>query len=332
MDRIQLARDVISQEARALDALAASLDESFLRAVDWLVELEGRLIVSGVGKSGSIAQKVAGTLASTGTPASFLHPTDALHGDLGIVRETDLLLTLSKSGRTEELVRFVGHFKRLGRGVISICEDAASPIGELSDIVLLIPALEEAGPLSLAPTTSAVLQLSLADALAMCLLERRGFTVEEFASYHPEGNLGRRLLLRCRDLMHSGEGLPVVAVSASFSELILEMTGKGLGMACIVDEEGRYCGVFTDGDLRRLMVRGASTPDLSAGEALEKSRRGAGETPVERSVVEEETLAVDALRVMKEQEITMLVVCGDGSAPRGVVRLQDLVRRGIDAT
>jgi len=330
VDRIRLARDVIGQEAKALEALAASIDGEFLRAVDWLAELEGRLIVSGVGKSGAIAQKVAGTLASTGTPASFLHPTDALHGDLGIVRDTDLLLTLSKSGRTEELVRFIGHFRRLGRGVISICEDPRSPVAELSDIVLRIPALGEAGPLSLAPTTSAVLQLSLADALAMCLLDKRGFTVEQFARFHPEGQLGRRLLLRCRDLMHAGESLPAVPESAEFSELVLEITGKGLGMACIVDGEGRFRGVFTDGDLRRLIARGANPLELSAGDAFRRSRRGTGEIPVARSVVDAETLAVEALRMMKEQEITVLVVVDGVGAPLGVVRLQDLVRRGIE--
>ncbi len=329
--RLDLAREVIGKEAQALEALAGSLDAEFLRAVDWIAELGGRLIVSGVGKSGSIGLKVAGTLASTGTPASFLHPTDALHGDLGVVRDTDLLLTLSKTGRTDELIRFVGHFRRLGRGVISICEDATSPIAELSDILLKIPALGEAGPLALAPTTSAVLQLSLADALAMSLLERRGFTAEDFARYHPEGSLGRRLLLRCRDLMHAGDDLPVVTSDARFPDLLLEITGKGLGMSCIVDGEGRCRGVFTDGDLRRLIARGTNPLELTAGEAYESSRRGEGETPVARSVVEADTLAVEALRMMKEQEITVLVVEEENHAPRGVVRLQDLVKHGIDS-
>ena len=331
--RLALAREVIGQEALALGRLAESLGDDFLRAVDWIVELEGRLIVSGVGKSGSIGLKVAGTLASTGTPSSFLHPTDALHGDLGVVRETDLLLTLSKTGRTDELIRFVGHFRRLGKGVISICENPDSPIAELSDLVLQIPALGEAGPLALAPTTSAVLQLSLADALAMCILDRRGFTAEEFARYHPEGSLGRRLLLRCRDIMHAGDELAVVSEGASASDLLLEISSKGLGMACIVDGGGRFRGVFTDGDLRRILSRGSNPLELTAGEAFEQSRRGAGETPVERSIVDRETLAVEALRMMKEQEITVLVIedaAGSG-APHGVIRLQDLVRHGIDS-
>ena len=331
MDRIGLAREVIEQEARALEALAQSLDERFETAVQWISELDGRLIVSGVGKSGAIGQKVAGTLASTGTPATFLHPTDALHGDLGMVRDGDLLLTLSKTGKTDELIRFVGHFRRLGRGVISICEDPASPIAELSDIVLRIPALQEAGPLALAPTTSAVLQLSLADALAMCLLERRGFTAEEFARYHPEGTLGRRLLLRCRDLMHSGDELPLIPESAAFETLLLEMTGKGLGMCCIVDRERRFLGVFTDGDLRRLVARGSNPFEITAGDAFHGSRRGEDETPVAHSVVSEETLAVEALRMMRQQEITVLVVIEGDRVPQGIVRLQDLVKHGIES-
>jgi len=329
VDRIDLAREVIEKEAAALSALADSIDGSFLEAVDRIASLEGRLIVSGVGKSGAIGQKVAGTLASTGTPASFLHPTDALHGDLGVVREGDLLLTLSKTGRTDELIRFVGHFRRLGRGVISIGEDPGSPLAELSDVFLRIPAFEEAGPLSLAPTTSAILQLSIADALAMSLLERRGFTADEFARYHPEGSLGRRLLLRCHDLMHQGDELPVVAESVRFSDLLLEVTGKGLGMACIVDESGGFRGVFTDGDLRRLVARGANPLELTAAEAIAASRRGDAETPVGRSVVPAETLAVEALRMMKDQEITALVIVDGDDRPRGLVRLQDLVRRGI---
>jgi arabinose-5-phosphate isomerase len=184
---------VIEQEARALQSLAAGLGDAFQQAVRLLVEAPGRVLVSGVGKSGSIAQKVAGTLASTGTPALFLHPIEALHGDLGIVGDGDILLALSKSGQTEELVRFLGHFRRVGGAVICICEDANSPAARLSDVVVEIPALGEAGPLSLAPTTSSVLQLAVADALAMSLLDARGFTAEQFARNHPEGALGSHI-------------------------------------------------------------------------------------------------------------------------------------------
>ncbi len=328
-DAIDIAREVIEKEAEALRQLANSLEDSFNEAVEWLAGAEGRVLVTGVGKSGNIAQKVAGTLASTGTPAIFMHPTDALHGDLGVVSSGDLLLTLSKSGSTEELVRFVGHFRRLGRGVISICEDPGSPVGKLSDIVLRLPALEEAGPLSLAPTTSAVLQLSLADALAMSLLARRGFTEEEFASNHPEGILGRRLLLRSRDLMHQGTALPVVSGSVFLKELLLEMTGKGLGMTCIVDAEERFVGVFTDGDLRRLLGRERDPIQLGVEEAWTLSRREEGDVAVEKSSVTPDTLAVDCLRIMRDSQITSLVVVDEERRPMGVVRLHDLVREGF---
>lgn len=329
VDGMSLAREVIEKEATALAQLASRLDNSFLDAVDRLVAVEGRVLVTGVGKSGNIAQKVAGTLASTGTPAIFMHPTDALHGDLGVVGSGDLLLTLSKSGRTEELVRFVGHFRRLGRAVISICEDPASPIGELSDVVLRLPALEEAGPLSLAPTTSAVLQLALADALAMCLLARRGFTEAEFASNHPEGTLGKRLLLRSKDLMHCGTALPVVSGSVGLEELLLEITGKGLGMTCIVDAEDRFVGVFTDGDLRRLLGRERDPLSMRVEEAWRLSRREDGDVTVEKSSVTPETLAVDCLRIMRDSQISSLVVVDEERKPVGVVRLHDLISRGF---
>ncbi|MEE2857038.1 MAG: KpsF/GutQ family sugar-phosphate isomerase [Planctomycetota bacterium] len=327
-DSLQIGREVIEQEARALQSLAAGLGDAFQQAVRLLVEAPGRVLVSGVGKSGSIAQKVAGTLASTGTPALFLHPIEALHGDLGIVGDGDILLALSKSGQTEELVRFLGHFRRVGGAVISICEDANSPAARLSDVVVEIPALGEAGPLSLAPTTSSVLQLAVADALAMSLLDARGFTEEQFASFHPEGTLGRRLLVRCEDLLHEGDALPLVDETQSVADLLVEMSGKGLGMACVVDSDGKYIGVFTDGDLRRLLTRSSSPVDLPISEAWKMSRRESQEA-VPDGTVAADGLAVDALAQMRAQEITCLVILKSDQSPRGVVRLADLVREGI---
>ncbi|MFQ5653748.1 MAG: KpsF/GutQ family sugar-phosphate isomerase [Planctomycetota bacterium] len=328
-DIIHLARGVVEKEAAALEGLRRTIGEAFLEVVDTIVACRGRVIISGIGKSGHIALKVAGTLASTGTPSSYMHPTDGLHGDLGLVREEDLLLALTKSGRTTELVRFPGHFRRLGKTVVSICEDPRSPIAELSDHVLEIPSLPEAGPLALAPTTSAVLMLSLSDALAMAVLARRGFTEEQFARYHPEGDLGRRLLLRAEDLMHRPPELPRVETRATLKELLLEMTGKGLGMTCIVDGEGRLAGVFTDGDLRRLLTRNPDPWGLTVDEVLRQSRRRPDDTPVRRSMVTESTLAVECLRTMKTSQITALVVSADGERPSGVIRLQDIVRAGI---
>ena len=327
-DSLQIGREVIEQEARALQSLAAGLGDAFQQAVRLLVEAPGRVLVSGVGKSGSIAQKVAGTLASTGTPALFLHPIEALHGDLGIVGDGDILLALSKSGQTEELVRFLGHFRRVGGAVICICEDANSPVARLSDVVVEIPALGEAGPLSLAPTTSSVLQLAVADALAMSLLDARGFTEEQFARLHPEGALGRRLLVRCEDLLHEGDAMPLVDEEQSVADLLVEMSGKGLGMACVVDSDGKYIGVFTDGDLRRLLTRSSSPVELPISEAWKMSRREPQEA-VPDGTVAADCLAVDALARMRAQEITCLMILEKDGSPRGVVRLADLVREGI---
>lgn len=328
-DSLRVGREVIEQEARALEALARGLGSSFEEAVGKLASASGRVLVSGIGKSGSIAQKVAGTLASTGTPALFLHPIDALHGDLGVVGETDVMLALSKSGHTEELIRFLRHFQRVGGEIISICEDSTSPVAQLSDVVLEIPALGEAGPLSLAPTTSSVLQLALADALAMSLLDARGFTAEQFARFHPEGALGRRLLVRCEDLLHVGDELPLVREDQTVADLLVEMNGKGLGMACIVDTSGAYQGVFTDGDLRRLFTNSTSPVSLRVSEAWKLSRRDDGSPVFQNGVVDASCMAVEALEVMRQEQITCLVALHENGAPRGVVRLVDMIREGL---
>ncbi|MEC9476272.1 MAG: KpsF/GutQ family sugar-phosphate isomerase [Planctomycetota bacterium] len=328
-DRLRVGREVIEQEARALEALARGLGRSFEDAVERLASASGRVLVSGIGKSGSIAQKVAGTLASTGTPALFLHPIDALHGDLGVVGEDDVLLALSKSGHTEELIRFLRHFQRVGGEIISVCEDAASPVALLSDVVLEIPALGEAGPLSLAPTTSSVLQLAMADALAMSLLDARGFTAEQFARFHPEGSLGRRLLIRCEDLLHQGDELPQVREDQTVADLLVEMSSKGLGMSCIVDDSGAYQGVFTDGDLRRLLTRSASPVSLPVSQAWQLSRRDVDSQVFQNGVVDADSLAVDALSIMRQEHVTCLVALHENGAPRGVVRLVDMIREGL---
>ncbi len=327
-DCLQIGREVIEQEARALESLAKSLGSDFEAAVSLLASTTGRVFVSGVGKSGSIAQKVAGTLASTGTPALFLHPIEALHGDLGVVGQGDVLLALSKSGHTEELVRFLKHFRRVGGEIISVCETMDSPAARLSSVVVQIPVIGEAGPLSLAPTTSAVMQLAVADALAMSVLDARGFTEEEFARFHPEGSLGRNLLVRCEDLLHEGDQLPVVEESASVPDLLVEMNSKGLGLACVVDEPGEFKGVFTDGDLRRLLTQCDSPLQLTVQQAWASSRRAGMETTVPVTIAAE-SLAAEALGLMRENRITSLVVLGDDRKPRGIVRMVDLLREGI---
>ena len=328
-DPNKLARQFIHEQIDALTALSHLINEPFARAVQLILASKAQMILTGIGKSGLIARKAAATLSSTGTPAIFMHPVEGLHGDLGLVDSNAVLLALSKSGQTDELVSFVGHFRRVGGHVIVMSEDRPSPLSELADVVLPIPQKPEAGPLALAPTTSTLMMLALSDALAMALLDARGFDENQFARFHPDGSLGRRLLLRASDLMHSGAALPRVSTSSSFKDLLVEMTSKHLGMACVLDERENLLGVFTDGDLRRLLTRCEAVTRLTAGEAWRQSRRDPNEPPVKCSTVPATMLAVDCLRIMRESEITMLIVSSDGHRPDGVVRLQDLVRAGL---
>ena len=326
---LRIAQKLIREQADALRALAESVGDSFQAATRLILSSRAQMVVTGIGKSGLIARKVAATLSSTGTPAVFMHPVEGVHGDLGLVDSNAVLLALSKSGHTEELVRFVGHFRRIGGHVIVICEAGQSPLAEFADVVVPIPQRPEAGPLALAPTTSTLMMLSLCDALAMALLDARGFNEEQFAKFHPDGSLGRRLLLRAADLMHAGLELPRISGSASFKDMLLEMTGKRLGMTCVVGESGHLLGVFTDGDLRRLLTRVDALTKLTAAEAWRQSRRDPSDPPVKCSTVPPTLLAVDALRLMRESEVTVLVVSTDGRTPEGIIRLQDLVRAGL---
>lgn len=326
---IHLAQSFLREQAEALQALADLVGDPFREAVRRILATRDPIVISGIGKSGLIGRKAAATLSSTGTPAVFMHPVDGLHGDLGLVGSGAVLLALSKSGHTEELTRFVGHFRRIGGGVIAVCEAGESPLAELADVLLPIPPRREAGPLALAPTTSTLMMLALCDALAMALLDARGFSEQQFAMYHPDGSLGRRLLTRAADVMHQGAELAVVRGDASFNDLMVEMTGKRLGMACVVDRQGDLVGVFTDGDLRRLLMRCETPGRLSAGEAWRQSRRDPSDPPVRCSSVTPVTLAVECLRLMRESAITVLVVMEGGTKPVGIVRLQDLVRAGL---
>jgi len=328
-DPIVLAQDMLKEQAEALAELGSLIGEPLREAVELILATRDQVVLTGLGKSGLIARKIAATLASTGTPAIFMHPVEGVHGDLGAVGPNAVLVALSKSGHTDELVRFVGHFRRLGGKVIAVCESNGCPLVELADVFLAIPARCEAGPLALAPTTSTLLMLALGDALAMALLDARGFSAEAFAKFHPDGSLGRRLLLRVADLMHRDTEMPCVSDSAKFNELLLEMTGKRLGMTCIVNAAGHLLGVFTDGDLRRLLTRSESPGKLSALEAWKGSRRDPSEPAVRCSTISSSILAVDALRMMRESEITVLVVSDDGNVPIGIVRLQDLVKAGL---
>jgi len=328
-DMVGCGRRVVAEEAAGLKRLAESLGDSFAEAVRLIEGLRGRLIVTGLGKSGLIARKVAATLTSTGTPATFLHPVEAVHGDLGLVDTDDALLAFSKSGNTDELVRFALYFRRLGGSVIAATANRGSRLAELAGLVIDLPDVPEACPHNLAPTTSTAMMLALGDALAMVLLEARGFKPEDFARFHPEGSLGKRLLLRARDLMHAGDELPLVRTDHSFEQLLRTIDEKHLGLACIVDGAGKFLGVFTDGDLRRLIRRCATPMDLSLPEALRLSRRDPDDIPVKQSAVRPDTPLMDCRQIMRDSKITALVVVDEQDRPIGVVRQHDIVAVGL---
>ncbi len=325
----EIAQQVIREEARALEQLAAALDSGFDDVLALVQRSASPVILSGLGKSGQIAAKIASSLTSTGTPAVTMHPVEALHGDLGIVTDRHCLIAFSRSGNTDEIVRFVQHFRRLGGPVVGVTCGASSRLAELAQCRVLLPDLPEAGPHGLAPTTSCIMMLAWGDALAMALLEQRGFQPSDFANFHPEGSLGRRLLLRAEHLMHAGEQLPCVRDDASFEHLILEMNRKQLGLALIVHADQRLIGVFTDGDLRRIFERVADPRGLDARTAYARSRRALDAPPVTTSTVAAQTPAVDCLQFMRDAQITSLIVIDPEQRPIGVLRLMDLVRAGL---
>ncbi|RMF73590.1 MAG: KpsF/GutQ family sugar-phosphate isomerase [Planctomycetota bacterium] len=329
IDVLRIARKVVSEEAEALRQVADGIDAAFEAAVRCVLDSRGHVVVSGLGKSGNIAQKIAASLTSTGTPAMFMHPVEALHGDLGRVADGDVLLVMSRSGNTPEIVRFTEHFRRLGGPVIGLTQGRESRLAELCTHTLFLPDLPESGPLQLAPTTSCVMMLAVGDALAMALLHARGFRSEDFAQYHPEGSLGRRLLLRAEDVMHKGDDLPLVRADEPFRDLIHHMTVKQLGLAIVVGDDGELIGTFTDGDLRRIFERVADPLALDARGAFERSRRESSAPPVRQSTVSPELLAIDCLRLMRESQITSLVVVDGAGRPVGVLRLMDLIREGL---
>jgi arabinose-5-phosphate isomerase len=312
---LELARKVLRIEAAAILGLVDRIDDDFERAVQLLFECRGRAIVTGMGKSGLICRKIAATLSSTGTSAWFLHPAEATHGDLGAIREDDVVLALSHSGETEELLRLLESIRRIGARLIALTGDPASTLGHAADVVLNCGIAKEACPMNLVPTASTTAALAMGDALAMTLLVRKGFREEQFASLHPGGKLGRRLM-RVEHVMHGGNATPTVLTSTPMVDVFHEMSSKRLGMTCVLDAEGRLAGVFTDGDLRRLMGRTPNVLALTAGDAMTAN-------PV---TISRELLAVEALKVMETHRITAVVVVNDRQAVEGVVHLHDLWR------
>jgi len=313
-DPIELARRVLETEAQAILGLIPQLDQTFVAAVALLHDCTGRVIVTGMGKSGIIARKVAATLSSTGTSAIYLNPAEAIHGDLGVVQPADVVVALSQSGETAELVRLLEAIRRIGARLVSFTGRPESTLGQASDVTLCCRVAEEACPMNLAPTASTTATLALGDALAMALARRKGFRPDQFADLHPGGHLGKRLM-RISALMHTGPAVPLVGESTPMPEVIHEMSRKRLGMTCVVDESGRLRGVVTDGDLRRHMTPGSNLLERTAGDVMTT-------TPV---TIGSEMFAVEGLRLMEQRKITALVVV-DAGRVEGVVHLHDLWR------
>jgi arabinose-5-phosphate isomerase len=316
----RVAERVLRLEAEAILALVSRMDERFDQAVDLLGACAGRVIVTGMGKSGHIGRKVAATLASTGTPAYFLHPAEGGHGDLGIVARGDVVIALSNSGETGEVLAIVPPLKRLGVPILLLTGNVRSTLARQCDVVLDVSVREEACPMNLAPTASTTAALAVGDALAMALLDRRGLRPEDFASLHPRGALGWRALVRVADLMHTGAEVPRVSGDALMTEVVMEMTRKGLGMTTVVDAQGRLAGVITDGDLRRLHLRPEPIANLRADAV---ATRGA-------KLVAGDDLAAKALEVMERFAITSLIIVDEADSPVGVVHLHDILRAKID--
>jgi arabinose-5-phosphate isomerase len=321
-DVIEIGKRVIRIEANAVAELEDRIDENFAEVVDLILRSTGRVVITGVGKSGIIARKIVATMNSTGTPALYLHPADAVHGDLGVVRKEDVAICISKSGDTVEVLRLIPIFKRIGVPVISMVGNLNSQLARLSDFVLNVSVKEEACPYNLAPTASTTATLAMGDALAIALLEKRNFTVENFALFHPGGNLGKRLLLKVEELMVSGKDVPIVRTSTPMKETIIEMTSKRLGATCVVDDNGKLVGIITDGDLRRLLQRTENVFGLTAGEVMTRNPK----------TIKKDALAVVALQEMEHYNITQLVVIDDERFPIGMIHIHDLVKAGLSSS
>lgn len=316
---LRLARETFDIEAAALNALAARVDARFAQAVQMALSIRGRVVVMGMGKSGHVGRKIAATLASTGTPAFFVHPGEASHGDLGMVTENDMVLAISNSGESGELTAILPVLKRLGVPLLALTGGLDSTLARHADLVLDCSVDREACPLNLAPTASTTAQLAMGDALAVALLDARGFRPEDFARSHPGGALGRKLLTHVSDVMRSGSDVPRVAPEASFSELMREMSAKGLGASAIVDPAGQILGIFTDGDLRRRIEAGADLRTASAAQVMHPSPRR----------IAPDALAVDAAELMEAHSITSVLVVDATGALVGVVHIGDLMRAKV---
>jgi len=316
---LRLARETLDIEAEAISGLKSRLNEGFALAVGMILAVRGRVVVMGMGKSGHVGRKIAATLASTGTPAMFVHPAEASHGDLGMIKSVDLVLAISNSGESEELTAILPVLKRQGVPLIAITGGMDSTLARHADVTIDSSVDREACPLNLAPTASTTAQLALGDALAVVLLDARGFKAEDFARSHPGGALGRRLLTHVSDVMRHGEQLPRVAPTAPFTALMREMSAKGLGAAAVVDDNGRVLGIFTDGDLRRLVEKGADLRLCNAGDVMHQR-------PL---TIREDALAAEAASLMELHRITSVLVVDAQGRLCGAVNSNDLMRAKV---
>lgn len=318
-DLIDSAQRTIRLEIEAVQELLPRIDADFVKACELILNCKGRVVVVGMGKSGHIGNKIAATLASTGTTSFFVHPAEASHGDMGMITRDDIVLALSNSGSTAEIVTLLPLIKRLGIRLISMTGNPNSPLAKAAEVNLDARVSQEACPLNLAPTSSTTASLVLGDALAIALLEARGFTAEDFAFSHPGGALGRRLLLKVENVMHAGDALPRVRRGTSLRDALLEMTQKGLGMTVILEEDGRLAGIFTDGDLRRTLDKGIDVRQALIDEVM---------TPHGKTA-RAEMLAAEALKIMEDHKINALVVVDDQDNPVGALNMHDLLRAGV---
>ncbi len=312
---LSLARDVLLLEASEINALANRLDQHFSDAVALILQCKGRVVVSGMGKSGHIGGKIASTLASTGTPAFFMHPAEASHGDLGMITSGDIVIALSNSGESDELLAIITPLKRLGASIIAITGNNASSLALAADIHLSASVSKEACPLGLAPTSSSTVTLALGDALALCVLDQRDFTAEDFARSHPGGSLGRRLLIHVNDLMRKEAEIPSVSIEASLRQGLLEMSGKGLGLTAIVDADQQPIGIFTDGDLRRAFEKNVNVATASIQDVMRRNP----------TTIHQNQLAIEAVEIMEQRKINALLVIDDAGKLVGALNMHDLL-------
>ena len=316
---LNLACEVLNIEAAAVQALTKRIDETFLQAMNIILSCEGRVIVSGIGKSGHIARKIAATLSSTGTPAYFVHPAEASHGDLGMITANDVFIALSYSGESQELLTIVPVIKRQGAKLISLTGNPQSSLAESANVHLNAAVDKEACPLGLAPTASTTAALALGDALAVALLDAKGFRKEDFARSHPGGSLGRRLLTHVRDIMHSGKRIPTVNQEATLAEAVLEISRKGLGMTAIVDDAGHVLGIYTDGDLRRTLEKRVDFSTTLISTVMSRNPRS----------IMPDALAVEAVQIMEQHNISQMLVIDSSNKLVGALNMHDLLRAKV---